>query len=185
MRRIFPLLGMALFCSQVVADELDLGLNSDAVYVQYAHKFGESSLRMDGGLLHHTDNGDVIYVGLLLADLASDGPSKVEAGLGGRLAYTSGDGSKQDGLGLPLGGFIRFTPQRFNRVSLGASLYLAPDVLTTGDLKKYQEYAARVSYNLMREADIYIGARYAKGEYKKAPDVRYDTGMHVGITLRF
>jgi hypothetical protein len=37
----------------------------------------------------------------------------------------------------------------------------------------------------MRDADIYIGARYAKGEYKKAPDVRYDTGMHVGITLRF
>ncbi|TDJ47960.1 MAG: hypothetical protein E2O52_01965 [Gammaproteobacteria bacterium] len=185
MRRILPLLGVALFCSQVMADELDLGLNSDAVYVQYVHHYRESSLRLDGGWLHHTDNGDVAHVGLLLADLASSGPSKVEAGLGGRLVYTDGDRSKQDGLGLPLGGFIRFTPQQFNRVSLGASLYLAPDVLTVGDLDKYQEYAVRASYNLLREADIYIGARYVKGEYNKAPDVRFDTGMHIGITLRF
>jgi hypothetical protein len=185
MRGMFPVLGIVLFCSQVMADEVDLGLNGDAVRVQYAHEFRNSALRFDTGLLHHTDNGDVVHVGLLLADLASSGPNKVLAGIGGRLVYTKGDLSNQDGGGMPLGGVVRFTPQRFNRVTLGASLYFAPDVLTLGDMDKYQEYSARIGYNLLREADIYLGARYVRGDYKKASDALFDTGMHIGITLRF
>ena len=52
-------------------------------------------------------------------------------------------------------------------------------------MDRYEEYSVRVGYNVMREADIYIGARYVKGKYDDAGDARYDTGMNIGVTLRF
>lgn len=184
MRRVISLLGMALFCLPVAADEVDLGFNSDALRVVYIHEFKSNALEIDGGWLHHTDNGNVVHVGLNLSDMASNSKELV-AGLGGRLAYQNGDGSKQSGLSVPVGGFLFFTPQRFNRLTLGAAAYFAPSVLSLGDAEKYQDYTVRVGYNVMRQADIYVGARYVKGEYKNAPDSYYDTGMHIGLTLRF
>jgi hypothetical protein len=53
-------------------------------------------------------------------------------------------------------------------------------------MTKYQEYTIRVGYNVLRKADVYIGARYVRGDYKGGiEDVRYDTGMNIGMTLRF
>jgi hypothetical protein len=185
MRIYLSLLGLALCCAQAVADEVDLSFNADAARLQYMRDLRSLTLNLDAGWLHHTDNGNVVHAGLHLADMASGGNNPLKAGLGGRLVYTNGDLSDQDGFAVPIGGYLRYTPQRFNRVSIAGQVYFAPNVLSLGDMEKYEEYTFRVGYNLMREADIYIGARYVKGEYKKARDARYDTGMNMGITLRF
>lgn len=185
MKVYLSLLGLTLCCAQAVADAVDLSFNSDAARVQYVRDLRSNSLNLDAGWLHHTDNGNVVHVGLHLADMASGGKNPLQAGLGGRVVYTNGDLSNQDGFAIPIGGYLRYTIPRFNRVSVGGEIYFAPKVLSLGDAEKYEEYSFRVGYNLMREADVYIGARYVKGEYKKAPDARYDTGMNIGITLRF
>lgn len=185
MRIFLSLLGLAWCCGSAVADEADLSFNSDAVRLQYVHDLRSTTLSLDGGWLHHTDNGDAVHFGVHLADLASGGENPLRAGLGARLVYTNGDLSNQDGFAVPIGGYLRYTPDRFNRVSIAGAVYFAPDVLSLSDAEKYEEYSVRVGYNLMREADIYVGARYVKGEYKKARDARFDTGMHIGINLRF
>ncbi len=186
MRFIASLFGITLLCAQVLADELDFSFNSDALRLQYIHSFESSGLSFDGGWLHHTDNGDVLHGGLHLVDLASSGRDKLEAGIGGRFVYTNGDSSSQNGFAVPVGGFVSFTPQAMNRLSVRGSLYYAPSILAIGDMDKYQEYSFRISYNVLRQADVYIGARYVRGDYKKgAPDARYDTGMHIGMSLRF
>ncbi len=186
MRFTVSLVGITLVCAQVFADELDFSLNSDALRLQYIYETESSGLNFDAGWLHHTDNGDVLHGGIHLVDLASSGRNKIEAGLGGRFVYTNGDSSKQNGFAVPIGGFVRFTPQRMNRLSIGGSLYYAPDILAIGDMTKYQEYTIRVGYNVLRKADVYIGARYVRGDYKGGiADVRYDTGMNIGMTLRF
>lgn len=185
MRIYLSLLGLALCCAQAVADEVDLSFNADAARLQYVRDLRSNNLNLDAGWLHHTDNGNVVHVGLHLADMASGGSNPLQAGLGGRIVYSNGDLSNQDGFAVPIGGYLRYTIPRFNRVSVAGEIYFAPKVLSLGDAEKYEEYAFRVGYNLMREADIYVGARYVKGEYKKASDARYDTGMHLGITLRF
>jgi len=185
MRRIAAAWVAALWCLPVGADEIDVSFNSDAVRGEYVHPFASSSLQIDGGWLHHTDNGNAVHVGLNLADLASDGVDPVKAGLGGRLVYSNGDLSGQDGFALALGGFLRYTVPRFNRVAVTGKVYFAPDVLSLGDAEKWQDYTIDLSYNVMREADIYIGARYVRGDYKNVADARYDTGMHIGINLRF
>lgn len=185
MKWVISLLGIGVACAQVFADEVDLSFNSDALRLQYVHEMGSSGLNLDTGWLYNSDNGSVIHAGLHLVDLASSGRDKIEAGIGGRFVYTDGDQSKQSGFAVPVGGFVRFTPQSINRLSVGGSLYYAPNILAIGDLEKYQEYSIRVSYNVLRQADIYVGARYVRGDYKNARDVRYDTGMHIGLTLRF
>ena len=87
---------------------------------------------------------------------------------------------------MPIGGFARYTPRAIDRLSVTGSLYFAPSILTIGDMDQYQEYTIKVSYNVLRRADVYIGARYVRGDYdKNAPDVRFDTGMNIGISLRF
>ena len=51
-----------------MADEVDLGFNSDALRAIYVHEFRSNALELDGGWLHHTDNGNVLHVGLNLSD---------------------------------------------------------------------------------------------------------------------
>jgi len=190
MRFVVSLLGMSFLCVQVLAHELDLSLNANALRAQYFHEFETNQLSLDGGWLYHEDNGNAVHVGLHLIDIASSGRDRVEAGIGGRIVYTNGDSSKQNGFAVPLGGFVRVTPVRvtpraMNRLSVSGSAYYAPSILSIGDMEKFQEFSIRVSYNLLRQADAFIGARYVRGDYKNAADVRYDTGMHIGMTLRF
>jgi len=186
MRFVVSLIGITLVCAQALGDELDFSFNNDALRLQYFHELAANGLSVDGGWLHHTDNGEVLHVGLHLVDLASSGRDKIEAGIGGRFVYTNGDSSNQNGYAVPIGGFVRYTPQAMNRLSFSGSLYYAPSILALGDMDKYQEFTFRVSYNVLRQADVYLGARYVRGDYKNgAPDSRYDTGMHIGISLRF
>jgi len=186
MKTIVCLVGAVVLCAQVMADEIDLSLNSDALRLQYVYEMKSTGLNFDGGWLYHSDNGDVLHAGIHLVDLASSGVSTIKAGLGGRLVYTDGEISKQSGVAVPIGGFARYTPRGLDRLSVSGSLYFAPDILAMGDMDKYEEYTLRVSYNVLRQADLYIGARYVRGGYKNGvPDARYDTGMHVGMSLRF
>ena len=186
MRFVISLVGMTLACAQVFADQLDLSFNADALRLQYVYDVKSGGLNFDAGWLYNSDDGDVLHGGIHLVDLASSGRDKLEAGIGGRFVYTNGDLSKQSGFAVPIGGFVRFTPQAMNRLSLGGSLYFAPNILSLGDVKQYQEYTIRVSYNVLRQADLYVGARYVRGDYKKSvPDAYYDTGMNIGMTLRF
>jgi hypothetical protein len=185
MRACLSFLGAILLWHPSHADELDLSFNSDALRVQYVWPFGDEGLQLDGGWLHHKDNGEFVHVGLHLSGLASEGNDPVLAGLGVRLAYADGDVRNQDGFALGLGGFLRYTVPGYNRFSVGGHAYFAPEVLSLGDSEGYQDYMLRVSYNVIRSADVYLGARYVRGEYDGAPDARYDTGMHIGINLRF
>jgi len=183
-----PVLAVALasvYCAQLSADEIDVSFNDDAARFEYVHALSRNPLRVDGGWLHHKDNGEVVHIGLNLVDVASDGVTPVTAGLGGRVVYSDGELPDQDGVVAALGGFVRYTFPRYNRLSVTAKVYFAPEVLSVGDADQFQDLSVRVSYNLMREADLYAGARYVKGEYDDAPHARYDTGLHIGISLRF
>lgn len=186
MRFVATLVGVFLLCAQTSANELDFSFNADALKLQYFHELPANNLTLDAGWLHHTDNGDVVNIGLHLMDEASSGRNRVDAGLGGKFVYTNGDFSGQSGFGFPVGGFVKFTPARMNRLSFRAAAYFAPDILALGDMERYREFDFRVGYNVLRQADVYVGARYARGDYDgQAPDAYFDTGMHIGMSLRF
>jgi len=183
--KVFLSVAGMLLCAQVAADEIDLSFNTDAVRLVYKHALQANNLETEGGWLHDKDAGDVVHIGLNLASEASESATPVRAGLGGRLAYFNGDRHNQSGEALAIGGFVRYTVPQYNRIILGGQVYFAPDVLSFSHAKQFVDSRVRISYNVMREADVYLGARYVKGKFDKAKHARFDTGLHIGIDLRF
>lgn len=184
-RRCALLAACTLLAPALGAAELDLNLNDDAARLTYAADVSDRNLRVDGGILHHQDRGDVLHVGLNLTGEASPGSNPVVGGLGGRIIYADADLNNRDALYLGIGGFLRYTLPEYNRFSVYGHLYYAPDVLAFGDGDRYEEIEARVSYNVLRQADIYLGVRYSNARFENGGSQTMDNGLHVGIQLRF
>jgi len=168
-----------------LAGELDINLNDDAARLSYAWPIRDDKLSLDAGLLTHQDRGEMVHFGLHLVDWASGGSNPLQGGLGGKLFYANTDSIFDDELVAGLGGFLRYTIPQYNRFSVSGQAYYAPDVLSFGDSEQFFEVEARVSYNVLREADIYLGARYINIEFEGGADFTLDNGLHAGIQLRF
>ncbi|MEL6449233.1 MAG: YfaZ family outer membrane protein [Pseudomonadota bacterium] len=167
------------------ASELNLSLNDDAARLTYAWDVADNGLKLDGGWLHHQDRGDVINLGLHLEGAASSGTSPVIGGLGGKVFFIDPDGVGFNATVIGVGGYLRYTLPQYNRFNLYAHAYFAPDVLSFGDDDTYREFEARVGYNVLREADVFLGVRYANVDFDGAGDLTMDNGLHLGIQLRF
>ncbi|MEO0616950.1 MAG: YfaZ family outer membrane protein [Pseudomonadota bacterium] len=175
----------ATVSSGAIAEELNLSINDDAARLTYAWDVTDNDLKLDAGWLHHQDRGDVLNVGLHLEGAASSGASPVIGGLGGKVFYIDPDGVSFDAIVLGIGGYLRYTLPQYNRINLYAHAYFAPDVLAFGDGDTYQEFEARIGYNVLREADVFLGVRYANIEFDPFGEVTMDNGLHLGIQLRF
>ncbi len=185
MRCVLALLAAGLLCVQAAADEIDLSFSGDALRVVYLHDLTNSRLNVEGGWLENGDYGRALHVGLTLRGFASGGANPVRAGVGGRLAVVDGDLANQSGYGFGMGGFLSYTLTRFNRITLTGAAYFAPDILTGSDLEKYQDYTARLGYQIMWDAEIYLGVRYVKGDFNATSKVLFDDGVHIGFSIRF
>jgi hypothetical protein len=174
-----------LLCSAAGADELDLSFNSDAVRFDYVHAFSQNDLQASFGLLSNSDEGWVAAGSLFISGFATDGASPLQAAIGGRTGWVNGDDSGQDGLPLALGGYLKYTFPRLNRVSLRGDAWYAPDALCAGDLDKYQDYSLRLAYSLLEQADLYAGMRYVRGDFSNDSKADFDDGAIIGINIRF
>lgn len=188
MPRIYVLFALLLGCAgSAYADSLDLNLNNDAVRLTFSWDARDDKLTFDAGWLHNQDTGNVGHVGLHLVDFAASGPAAPEVGVGARLFYIDADTgpSSSQGGALGLGGFFRYSFPQANRFGIRGQLYFAPDVVAFGDTERYLEAGLGLSYNVLRDADAYIGVRYVKARFKGAPELTMDTGLIVGLRLSF
>lgn len=195
MRRIFRtglvagvLAAWSLFAVPAGAHELGFSLNDSAFRAGYATMLGSSigdGLRVDGGWLHDTDEGQVIHVGFQVQGDAAPNQQQLTVGIGARLAWLDGDGPKRDGYALGIGGSLRWVVPAYDRFTVSGEYYWAPDLLSGGDAEKYVDATIRVGYSVTRQADVYVGARYTGADYDNRPSILFDTGMHAGFDLRF
>ncbi len=171
----------------VLADSLELNLNNDAARLTFSWDARDDKLTFDAGWLHHQETGDVAHVGLHLVDFAASGPAAPEVGIGGKLFYVDGETlpSSSSGGALGLGGFFRYQLPQADRFGIRGHVYFAPDVVAFGDLQRYMEFGVGISYDVLRDADIYVGVRYVNAEFENQPDLTIDTGLHIGLRLNF
>jgi len=174
-----------LASAQTAERALNINLNDDSVRGEFAWKIGSGNLRADVGWLHNQDRGDLLHTSFHLVDAAGSGNTQLDAGLGLRLVYSETDPSGFDGSALALGGFVRYTLPNADRFNIGGSLYYAPDVVAFGDKTEFYEIDVRLGYNVLRDADVYIGLREIKAEYEGAGRFEYDSGLHLGFEFRF
>lgn len=185
MRVLAGLCASVLLCASAVAGEIDLSFNSDAVRVFYIHDFLSNDLSGDIGFATNSDKGTVINATLFLKGLASDGSNPLQAGLGVRSGYVDGDRSKQKGIPFAIGAYMRYALPAMDRLSIRGDAWIAPDALSTGDLDKYQDLQLRLQYALLREADIFVGARYLNTEFSNGTRQIIDNGLNLGFNIRF
>lgn len=170
---------------------LDLNLSNDAARLKYMTPITSSGMYVDFGYLYHRERGDVLNGGLLLVGNASGGPNTINAGLGVQAYILHVDSKLRHGPvthnnsnAIALGGFVGYQFPTANRLGLSAHVYYSPDIVALGGLTRFLEYGVRASYQVLRNADVYVGFRQLKGDYGSGYH-NYDTGIHVGLQLRF
>jgi len=171
--------------AQTTTRAFDINLNGDVVAADFAWRLGNAKLLADVGWLHNDDRGDIIHAGMHLVDEAASGSDPLQAGLGIRAAFIDPDVSSVDGGAVALGGFVRYVIPQANRFHVGGHVYFAPGVVSFGDIDQYYEIGARVGYNVIRDADVYVGVRSTKVDFDGAGDLSFDSGLHLGFQFRF
>jgi len=170
----------------VQAAEVDLNLNSDAARVTIVLPPIGENLLLDASWLHHGDNGEVVSVGGHVTGFAAPGSDAITVGLGARMHWVSRDkGRNEDGTALGLGGFLRYTLPNYDRVSFGGHAYYAPGVVSFGDTEEFYDIDLWAGYSIIKDADVYLGWRSMKAEFKSDGNVNMDTGLHAGFRVRF
>lgn len=194
-KTLFLSLVCGLFSGTLLANSGEISLNSDVVRLAGDWSLG-NGLEVEGAILHHEDRGNVASIaGMKFGDAGSEG---LKAGIGLKLAYVDPDIdqvtiaidppvviSSPSGGALALGGKVRYVPPQYNRLSVNAYAWFAPDVLAFDKMDKYQEIGVSVGYNVIRDADVFVGYRNLKAGFKDFGDATLDTGMHVGIRVNF
>lgn len=185
LKRCMPAIVLLALSPAALANGVDLNINNDAVRVTVDFELS-NNIVLDGSWLYHQDNGNVLGAGLHATGAVTGGRDPIRGGLGARLLYVDSDtAGKGSGVVLPIGGFVQYTVPEYNRFFLGASLYYAPDVLSFDDTTDYLEYNAWAGYSLLRNGQVYLGVRKVSSDFKRSPSVTFDTGLHVGMRLRF
>lgn len=164
------------------AAQLDFDLSDTSARFDFRFDLTDTGLKADVGLLHHEDDGDLLYGGILLVGDAAEGKEPFTAGLGLRLVNV--DANVVDGTGLAIGGFVRYVFPDYNRFAIGGDAYISPSVTSFGDLERYFEYGIRGEYRLTKSAGMYLGLRNVKGDFGVG-DATIDEGLFVGISLEF
>ncbi|MEJ2680278.1 MAG: YfaZ family outer membrane protein [Gammaproteobacteria bacterium] len=135
------------------------------------------------GAYHHDELGQRFYAGFLLSEINQSASQYYWLGLGGQIAYLDADGP--DGTALPVGGMLSFPLIPGIKMKLQISGYYAPSVLAFNGLDKYYDAQARLVFDLMSNASLYVGYRRIHAGFEFIRDRDLDDGTYAGAILRF
>ena len=180
---LFLVLASAAFAAR--GANLDFNLASNALAVDYTASLTDTGLEGDIGYLHHTDRVDIADVGLDLKGNASPVGSPLIFGVGGKFFYISPKGTSSNGEVIGIGAHFRYTWPTYNRFAIGGELYYAPSVVSFGDADRYLQYGVRAAYEILRNADVYVGYRHVSAAFNGSPNVTLDSSIVVGMSLTF
>lgn len=125
-----------------------------------------------------------LHAGATLRGDAGGGPNtSLTGGLGARLQFVSAD--SEDGGALALGGNATLKLLQANRLRFNAALWYGPDPAAFGEIDEYLEYSVSVGYEVLRDAELYVGYRAVEVGLDGGPDVDLEDGAHIGVRLQF
>ncbi len=178
----------ALISLPAMADTLDINLSGDAAKISYIRPLPSEGLEGGLGLLHHDDDGDILEAELHLVDRPEPGRDALVLGIGGKVPIVSDDARNADGAALAIGGKLRWTLPNYNRAAVAGSLYYAPSATSISDLDGYEEYSLRGEFQILEDANIYLGYRHIELGYDGdgfGADREFEDGIYAGFNLDF
>ena len=166
------------------ASNLDFNLASNAVGADFSSNLTDTGLEWTVGLMHHSDRANVGDLGLDLVGNASPVGSPLIFGVGGKFFYISPN-HIDNGEALGIGAHFRYTWPYFNRFAIGGELYYAPNIVSFQNVDRYLQGRVTFDYQILRNADAYVGYRYVSAAFGGGPNVTLDSSVIVGMSLTF
>ncbi len=177
------------------ADYAEANVNNDAARLAYGWttQREEGQVQLEGALLFAEEEDNERDVKLASFGLAVIGDAGVQAwdlkaGLGARIYAGQIDADPDDvtGFGVGLGGEFSLRFPQMNRLGLSSRFYYAPDILAFNDVAEIIDFALRVEYEVLRNANLYLGYRVVRAESDDTGDsVDIDRGVNVGLRINF
>jgi hypothetical protein len=191
-RMLFPLFAFmslaaaAQAATVTPANRLDINLDDNAVRAAFMTPITPTGLYASVSAMHNSDRGDVANAGIQLLGDAGVGPNPLHAGIGGQFFYVNPKHSDLNGEAVALGGFVEYQLPKYNRFSFGGHVYYSPNIISFGDMERYFEYGVRAGYQVLQNANVYVGYRQIKADFD-GPGGFFDmdSGFHVGVSLTF
>jgi len=169
--------------------QLDFNINSDTaqVGVQGAlslTEFGRSGFNVSVLFADRKPEDNVLFeAGLAVAGEAGTDAPGLEFGVG--LSVLGGQVGSADVGALELGGGVRYAPPSYSRFFVAVGIGYAPQIVTFNDADEVLRTLVRLGYELLPEAQIYLGYREWQFELTDGTEVQGDKGGHFGVTFRF
>jgi hypothetical protein len=189
--RHFVAISLFAVSTAVLADTIDINLRDTSAQLQYKSSLGRDTLgktEFHAGFLYAKKDDLMGDFGLLVKDeVGSKAPGfSVGVGIKGIVASVRGNNpSTSTASALTLGGLVRYSPPSIPQLSYVGLVYLSPNIITFGDAERYIEVGARVEYEVIPQAVIYLGYRRISFILKTLPDAVLDSGPHIGVRLSF
>ncbi|MGE5626416.1 MAG: YfaZ family outer membrane protein [Bacillota bacterium] len=167
------------------AANIDFNLASNAVAADFTANLTETGLEGDLGFMHHSDRADVADAGLDLTGNASPVGSPLIFGVGAKAFYISPKNFNENGLAVGVGAHFRYTWPTYNRFAVGGELYYAPNIVSFRNTDRYLQTGVRAAYQILRNADVYVGYRYITASFGGGSSMTLDSSVVVGMSLTF
>lgn len=189
MKKWLAVLGLLVWAGSVQADStISLDFNDEAFRLGYHSRLEGTQLGgLEGGgtWLHDEDDGDLVTGDLRVVGNAGTRRHRLMVRVGGRGLFIRSDDLNESGFAIAPGGRVTFTPQNLNRLGLSGYVHFAPDVLSFSEAHQYLEYGVEVSYEVIRQAELYVGYREVQGDFDSANNVEIEENAHLGMRIRF
>lgn len=179
-----PLFVLSLAAAPVFASDVDLSLTDDSVKGQVNFFNTNSDIQLGTGYTYHKGSRHIGNVDFHAQGRTALGNLPTTAGIGMRALGWDDDGL--DGGAVGLGGFGTVNIPDVPGLSVHGALHYAPSILSFGDSDDLTSLELRVSYRVIRNAELFGGYRYLNTELDgSSRDVDLDDGLMAGMKIFF
>lgn len=177
-------LALSMAATPALAADADFSLTNESVKGQVNFFSAQSDMQVGAGYTYHEGSRHLINGEFHAQGQTALGNLPTTAGIGFRgLLWDDDD---LDGGGVGIGGFATVNIPTVPGLSFGGSAHYAPSILSFGDSDNVTDLEARVSYRVIRNADVYAGYRYVNTDLDDShSDVDLDEGVLVGMKIFF
>lgn len=199
MKHWIILLSLLTFQAVASADELEVSISDKSIDGAYEIMYGNnfsSQFSVVHTVMDDVDNADVEDPATYISEqdnvqtniagyglFANSKVGNLKTHLGGKAFYLDTEHGN-DMYGIALGGALDAYVRR-DIFFTGQILY-APDIITGGDFDDYWEFNTRASFQVMNNANVYVGYRLMAANFEKVTndsnEVRdFFNGLYVGF----
>ncbi|WP_111495768.1 MULTISPECIES: YfaZ family outer membrane protein [Marinobacter] len=173
----------AAAATPAMAADFDLSLTNDSAKGQINFMPNTADLQAGAGYTYHDGSRHIVNLDVHAQGRTAVGNLPTTAGIG--FKGIGWDDDDLDGGAVGIGGFATMNIPRVPGLSVNGALHYAPSILSFGDSDDMTSVEARVSYRVIRNAEVFGGYRYLNTDLDSHGDINLDEGIMAGMKLYF